>query len=618
MVPRSTDSADAMRLMLLSNMLMAFRGEPSQFSRSASFPALTSGGYESDGSDDERNYRAVVPSPSPHALERKTGYSKIAYACRQAERDGYHYVWVDTCCIDKRSSAEMSEAINSMFSWYQQAAVCYAYLEDVHFDDYTEGYRTWQDQFGHSRWFARGWTLQELLAPRKVVFYAKGWRLLGTKSSLVKTIAKAARIDELTLLEPNLIRSASIAQRMSWAANRTTTRREDVAYSLLGILGVNMPILYGEGENAFLRLQEEIIKRSDDQSLFAWGILNHHRNTPLPHDADTDTDTDFDYESLTGSTPILAASPLAFAGMEHVVAASPSTSAQPAADYTMTNKGLHITLPLIPHPTNTTQHLAILACHLATDPTARLTIPLTIPLTAAGPTPNILLRSTPSPTPTPTPTPTASATDLAAAKPRTVYIPNAPAQIPRARRRRDDEILLFRASDLLAPGYAMIDVRGTDVCWDGRATGAGAGAGVGAGVGVGVGVHGRGVGGDGAGAELVAEAARVWEAPGSVEVGVVGGGDGGRAVRVDVVKPAAEGGGLGEERGVRGWAVRPGYEVKVFGHVTFAEKWEKEYQRTVQATVERKKNGVIELRLSSMLWQAAPVVQSAEELDQPS
>lgn len=195
---------------------------------------------------------------------KKAGYIKLKLCCNQAVEDDLQYVWVDTCCIDKTSSAELSESINSMYRWYQNAAVCYAYLFDV------GGTRLSNDSsFSKSVWFTRGWTLQELIAPLNVEFYNSAWDKLGTKESLIDTIAATTGIDVEALkgVDPEHF---SVAKRMSWASKRTTTRAEDIAYSLLGLFGVNMPMLYGEGERAFIRLQEEIMKHSDDHSIFAW------------------------------------------------------------------------------------------------------------------------------------------------------------------------------------------------------------------------------------------------------------------------------------------------------------------------------------------------------------
>ncbi|KAK3213853.1 hypothetical protein GRF29_28g1226851 [Pseudopithomyces chartarum] len=196
------------------------------------------------------------------------GYYKIKKCCAQAVEDGLQYSWVDTCCINKRSSAELSEAINSMFKWYKQAHICYAYLSDVNVKDaefasfdrsYLEG----------ARWFTRGWCLQELIAPKEIVFFARSWKRLGKKSEISSVLTDITNIDESILLGASLS-TTSLSRRMSWASLRSTTRTEDLAYCLMGLFNVNMPLLYGEGPKAFIRLQEEIMKDSDDHSLFAW------------------------------------------------------------------------------------------------------------------------------------------------------------------------------------------------------------------------------------------------------------------------------------------------------------------------------------------------------------
>ncbi|KAF2252085.1 HET-domain-containing protein, partial [Trematosphaeria pertusa] len=203
-------------------------------------------------------------------IKAKAGYYKITKACAQALIDGLSYCWVDTCCIDKTSSAELSEAINSMFRWYKNAQVCYAYLDDIDFRFWTKSIDLLGERdLAKAKWFTRGWTLQELVAPKKVVFYIKGWNFVGNKASMVEKLARITGIDEETLAGGSL-EAVSVARRMSWAAKRVTTRVEDIAYCLLGIFDVNMPLLYGEGEKAFVRLQEEIMKDSQDQSLFAW------------------------------------------------------------------------------------------------------------------------------------------------------------------------------------------------------------------------------------------------------------------------------------------------------------------------------------------------------------
>jgi len=206
-------------------------------------------------------------------IRQRLGYKKILSSCEQAKRDGYEWLWVDTCCIDKGSSAELSEAINSMHRWYQNSRVCYAYLHDVpglsfpHEVDET----TYPNFNGWPEWFSRGWTLQEMIAPSDVQFFNKDWQPIGNKRTLARTLSNITRVPKHILQYGLSSNRPCVAQIMSWAANRATTRVEDRAYSLMGLLDVNMPMLYGEGKNAFHRLQREIIGMSNDQSIFAWG-----------------------------------------------------------------------------------------------------------------------------------------------------------------------------------------------------------------------------------------------------------------------------------------------------------------------------------------------------------
>src|SRR2546421_7751149 len=159
--------------------------------------------------------------------EKKKGYEKIRNTCSMAAADGFHYVWIDTCCIDKTSSAELSEAINSMYRWYHESGVCYAYLADV-------PPNAVDDEFTKSRWFTRGWTLQELIAPSTVIFLDQKWQKMGTKSSRQRIISDITGIPTNILLGRDLER-ASVAQKLSWASKRETTRVEDTAYCLMGI-----------------------------------------------------------------------------------------------------------------------------------------------------------------------------------------------------------------------------------------------------------------------------------------------------------------------------------------------------------------------------------------------
>jgi hypothetical protein len=202
------------------------------------------------------------------------GWKKIEKSCELARAEGWEYIWIDTCCIDKTSSAELSEAINSMFNWYKQASVCYVFMADVtcSHNDFNSS------EFRESRWFTRGWTLQELIAPTHLVFLNNDWQELGTRTSLSLQVERATGISYSNLLH---FEECSVATRMSWAAYRSTTRIEDQAYCLLGVFGINMPLIYGEGENAFLRLQQEIIRTSDDETVFAWNPPNEGSDSAL-------------------------------------------------------------------------------------------------------------------------------------------------------------------------------------------------------------------------------------------------------------------------------------------------------------------------------------------------
>ena len=237
---------------------------------------------------------------------KKKGFLKIKNACKKAVSHGFNHIWVDTCCINKDSSAELSEAINSMYRWYEASAICYAFLSDV----------DTSAQMESSMWFTRGWTLQELIAPRKVIFYNHEWNRLGTKESLSKDLPRWTGIDG-GVLSGQPLSYYSIAQRMSWASRRVTTRFEDQAYCLLGIFGVNMPMVYGEREKAFLRLQEEIIKHSDDHTIFAWNV--YRDNQP----------------------GLLAETPKAFEHCQHTIAITPREG---HSSYSLTNRGLSIKL----------------------------------------------------------------------------------------------------------------------------------------------------------------------------------------------------------------------------------------------------------------------------------
>ncbi|KAI1667999.1 Ankyrin repeat domain protein [Pyrenophora tritici-repentis] len=193
--------------------------------------------------------------------QSKEGYRKIRFCAQQAERDGLNHFWVDTCCIDKANNTELSEAINSMFRWYQNAKKCYVYLSDVEYNALAANNNSsqrWEPAFRKSRWFSRGWTLQELLAPASVDFFSKEGGRLGDKRSLEHTIHEITGI-AIKALSGSQLSEFSVAERFSWAANRQTKREEDEAYCLLGIFGIYLPLIYGEQRlSAIKRLLNEI------------------------------------------------------------------------------------------------------------------------------------------------------------------------------------------------------------------------------------------------------------------------------------------------------------------------------------------------------------------------
>lgn len=237
-------------------------------------------------------------------IKHRAGYRKIVDFCTIARKRGFSFAWIDTCCIDKRSSAELSEAINSMYALYEHSAECYVWLKD---------YEGGLEEIGKCEWFTRGWTLQEMLASRFVVFFTSNWEVIGHKSwnmlpdkeQTRRLLDGAETIDEssIELLRPKgpsivaelskvtgvpkrfldsvPVEKVSVAARMSWAAGRSLTRVEDRAYSLLGLFQVHMPLLYGEGNKAYIRLQEEIMLKSDDASIFCHAHNDLLARTPF-------------------------------------------------------------------------------------------------------------------------------------------------------------------------------------------------------------------------------------------------------------------------------------------------------------------------------------------------
>ncbi|KAI2639152.1 HET-domain-containing protein [Hypomontagnella submonticulosa] len=301
-------------------------------------------------------------------------YAKIEGCCQQAIKDGLSYVWIDTCCIDKSSSAELSEGINSMFQWYKKSTVCYIYLADVSAEDDPF---TIPSEFRDSRWWTRGWTLQELLAPMELVFFDKDWNearvgRLNRLSSLHRydpayynqekyrdRLALLNLLSDITNIPKQALDTGNFSQycaaaRLAWAASRETTRVEDRAYSLLGLLEVNMPLLYGEGHKAFLRLQEEVVKSRNDDSLLAWGYRLVSQTGPEVQE-----------EGILARSPSDFIHCHSFQRLEtHETSLEvPVTTSHSA----MTNIGMWMAVPIRPIDSRNGVFIAILRCRIILD-----------------------------------------------------------------------------------------------------------------------------------------------------------------------------------------------------------------------------------------------------------
>lgn len=259
--------------------------------------------------------------------QKKQGWQKIERACQQALQDSIGHIWIDTCCINKDSETELSESIKSMYAYYQQAQVCYVYLFDYEAPQ--------AHDLGRCSWFTRGWTLQELVAPKTLHFFDKTWTWFGDKTTLRATLSNITNIDTSLLEGKSTAKQFSVGQRMSWAALRRTTRAEDRAYSLLGIFDVDIPTNYGEGGlRAFARLQQAIIASTEDATIYAW----HRKFEPSNYG-------------------MMALAPDAFQESASLRVVHTRKSKAPPV---LTSRGLHMTIAMTPWRTDT--YLAILDC----------------------------------------------------------------------------------------------------------------------------------------------------------------------------------------------------------------------------------------------------------------
>lgn len=276
------------------------------------------------------------------------------------------HVWIDTCCIDKSSSAELSEAINSMYEWYLRSRMCFVYLSDVpSVEAFNDSFTKPESAFRKSKWFTRGWTLQELLAPQILRFFGADWhpmfelrhsdQMHGGRNELGRTIS------EITGIDLARWKWAGVAEKLSWASRRQTSRKEDKAYCLLGLLNVNMPLLYGEGDAAFQRLLGEVVKRDDGHDVLAAGyrmpctlLLN-----PKSQIRSILAQSAKEYQGC-------------FQGLNHLHI--PGSSRE--SHFTMTNSGLQIELPLLDLDQRIGTAIALLNCYDPCSPDTRIGLPL--------------------------------------------------------------------------------------------------------------------------------------------------------------------------------------------------------------------------------------------------
>lgn len=324
-------------------------------------------------------------------LRRSAGYRKILDFCKYGPEVWLHeycltannsvvrWVWIDTCCIDKKSSAELSEAINSMFKWYQNARLCC-----VHLPDFGSWHFLMQDNFAlfeASKWFRQGWTLQELIAPRHVEFFDQFWRILGHKDLpyrpsdtfnstdcldgrylFAQGISRASGIDQTHIESVGTrgfrLDEIPVATRMAWAAGRETSRTEDIAYCLLGLFDVNMPLLYGEGMKAFRRLQEGILCVSPDESIFVRSGRNPQRYA-IPSSGSVVLN------HLVGLCGVLAESPGNFSSSSNITVGLPEPLQRWGREIpvSITNFGLQIEVKYVVDPSEAAFRYVLLDCH---------------------------------------------------------------------------------------------------------------------------------------------------------------------------------------------------------------------------------------------------------------
>ncbi|KAI1743105.1 HET-domain-containing protein [Xylaria scruposa] len=243
----------------------------------------------------------IAPARTPQV-------DKICRAAETARNLGIKWIWIDSCCINRANAIEQTESINSMLRWYSDAKLCITYLNDVQkYESYGDalGPKCFDslERDGPSIWFSRGWTLQELLSPQDMRFYDKDWNFIGTKVTLARVLEEITGVDRRYLTREEQFETACIATKMSWMAGRTTTRIEDIAYSMLGILNINMTTQYGEGLRAFKRLQQALLSTSGDESLFSWKMPDPNNRSKFIYGSDQYIAWEADEWSLLAPSP---------------------------------------------------------------------------------------------------------------------------------------------------------------------------------------------------------------------------------------------------------------------------------------------------------------------------
>ncbi|KAF9231605.1 heterokaryon incompatibility protein-domain-containing protein [Melanogaster broomeanus] len=250
---------------------------------------------------DEVSFQDMLQLVTQPSAKNKPGFAKILGCVMQAKKHSLNYIWIDTCCIDKTNNTELQEAINSMWSWYQDCDRCFVYMNDL---------------------------------PEESRSFAKDWERIGKKANrnIMKGITHITGIPEGVLSDGETT-SFSVATRMTWASSRSTTKKEDKAYSLMGIFDITLPIIYGGRENVFVKFQKEIMNRHPDQSIFAWTV-----KSPPP----------------TATAGLLTPSPAYFADVNEIsdedfvkdFAHMIKPDSRPPTHYSHTNLGIRITLPM--------------------------------------------------------------------------------------------------------------------------------------------------------------------------------------------------------------------------------------------------------------------------------